>query len=158
MGFTMKDAQQLLNTGKIRGFYCPAPPVQKESAGRRIVKHFAKRSEEKNWIAWNLWVWAQENGIPLIEEKKFDSTGERKFRFDWSFPDIKVAIEYEGIMSEKSGHTTVTGYNKDAVKYNLAQSQGWKVIRLTALNYKDLLIELKKLYEKPKMLQGGDTR
>jgi hypothetical protein len=69
----------------------------------------------------------------------------RKFRFDWAIPDLKVAIEYEGLFSEKSGHTTVKGYTKDCIKYNLAALLGWKVLRYTALNYKELEQDLMKL-------------
>tara|TARA_R110000868_G_scaffold16350_13_gene73586 strand:+ start:318 stop:725 length:408 start_codon:yes stop_codon:yes gene_type:complete len=69
----------------------------------------------------------------------------RKFRFDWAIPDLKVAIEFEGIMSNKSRHTTVTGYSKDCIKYNLAACLGWKVLRYTVLNYKDLEQDLMKL-------------
>jgi hypothetical protein len=39
---------------------------------------------------------------------------------------LKVAIEYEGLMSVKSGQTTVTGYSNDCIKYNLAACLGWK--------------------------------
>jgi len=47
-------------------------------------------------------------------------------------------------MSEKSRHTSISGYTKDTEKYNLAGSCGWQVRRFTALNYKDLLTELNK--------------
>ena len=53
-----------------------------------------------------------------------------------------TAWEYEGIMSEKSRHTNILGYSKDAEKYNLAQSLGWKVFRYTAINILDLRIDL----------------
>lgn len=67
------------------------------------------------------------------QEYKFDA--HRKFRFDWAIPSKKIAIEYEGLFSYRSGHTTVTGYTKDCEKYNLAQLKGWKVLRYTAINY-----------------------
>lgn len=75
---------------------------------------------------------------------------DRKFKFDFAvIPGmyrIKIAIEYEGLMSEKSGHTTVTGYTSNCDKYNLACILGWKVLRYTALNYKNLECDLRELF------------
>ena len=83
-------------------------------------------------------------------EFKFSDT--RKFKFDWVIlsginhpKEIKIAIEYEGLMSEKSGHTTVTGYTSNCDKYNLACILGWRVLRYTALNYKNIENDLKEL-------------
>ena len=61
----------------------------------------------------------------------------RKFRFDIAILNMKVGIEYEGLMSEKSRHTTIEGFTMDCIKYNLAQLNGWKVLRYTAKNYTD---------------------
>lgn len=59
----------------------------------------------------------------------------RKFRFDWAIPEYKLAIEYEGIISAKSRHTSITGFTADTTKYNLAQLNGWIVLRFTQLNF-----------------------
>jgi hypothetical protein len=80
-------------------------------------------------------------GVPYEKEYRFHH--ERKFRFDFAIPSLKIGIEYEGLMSEKSRHTTVKGYTSDADKYNLAQSCGWRVFRYTALNYTNLTNDLK---------------
>lgn len=69
----------------------------------------------------------------------------RKFRFDIAIPDSKVAIEYEGLLSNKSRHTTLTGYSRDTLKYNLAVIAGWKVLRYTQLTYKQFLSDLNKI-------------
>lgn len=74
-------------------------------------------------------------GIEYVEEYRFDTV--RRFRFDIAMPDKMLAIEYEGLFSEKSGHTTIGGYNKDCTKYNIAQLSGWVVLRYTASNYND---------------------
>lgn len=75
------------------------------------------------------------------KEYRFDKS--RRFKFDWANEAAKVAIEYEGLMSEKSGHTTITGYTSNCDKYNLAACQGWRVLRYTALNYTQLESDLK---------------
>ena len=78
-----------------------------------------------------------------VLELKFDEL--RKFRFDYAIPSLKIAIEFEGIMSAKSRHTTVTGYTNDCVKYNLATCSGWRVLRYTAKNYLNLEKDLIKM-------------
>lgn len=80
------------------------------------------------------------------EEYKFS---DRKFKFDFCITDHMIAIEYEGIQSAKSRHTSITGYSKDCEKYNLAQILGWRVLRYTTLNYTQLYDDLKKIKECP---------
>lgn len=84
-------------------------------------------------------------GIPFVTEHRFHEA--RKFRFDVAILDHKIAIEYEGIFSVKSRHTSVKGYNRDADKYNLAQANGWRVLRYTASNYKNFINDLKQMIE-----------
>lgn len=74
-------------------------------------------------------------GIDYVTEHRFHEL--RKFRFDIAILDMKVGIEYEGLISEKSRHTTIEGFSMDCIKYNLAQLNGWKVLRYTAKNYTD---------------------
>lgn len=66
----------------------------------------------------------------------------RQFRFDWAIPHLNLAIEYEGLFSTKSRHTSHTGYSNDCRKYNLAILNGWRVFRYTALNYPELTHDL----------------
>lgn len=78
-------------------------------------------------------------------ETEFTFHPERKWRFDFAIPSMKVGIEYEGLMSEKSRHTTIKGFTGDAEKYNAAALLGWKVLRYTALNYTNLSKDLNKI-------------
>lgn len=106
-----------------------------------------KLSTEKQNIKKSLWYYNRQGIIPdYVEEFKFHP--ERNFRFDWAFPDQKIALEYEGLMAEKSRHTTISGYSNDCEKYNQAQILGWKVLRYTALNYHQMVDDLKTLFEK----------
>lgn len=103
-----------------------------------------KISKEKETIKTVLWVLKREGFIKnYVEELQFHDV--RKFRFDWALPYAKIAIEYEGLFSKKSGHTTPAGYTEDCEKYNLAQIEGWKVLRYTAINYTNLEKDLKKI-------------
>lgn len=75
-------------------------------------------------------------GLELEKEYKF--LRDRRFRFDYAVPSLKIAFEYEGIFSKKSRHLTVTGYSRDVEKYNLAQAEGWVVIRATPIVLKKI--------------------
>jgi len=76
-------------------------------------------------------------------EFKFHPT--RKWKFDLAIPSHNIAIEYEGINSAKSRHTTITGYTGDCEKYNAAVMNGWRVLRYTAMNIKNSITDLEKL-------------
>lgn len=84
-----------------------------------------------------------DNQIGFINEFKFSPT--RKFRADIFLIDYRIIIEYEGLVSTKSRHTTLTGYTNDCDKYNIATSLGYKVFRYTALNYKNIHDLIKEL-------------
>ena len=106
-----------------------------------------KRSIEKDTIHAILDMLKLTNQIEdYVLELQFDEV--RKFRFDWAIPSLMIAIEFEGIMSEKSRHTTKTGYSKDTEKYNLAAISGWIVLRYTVLTYGNLERDLLKLIKK----------
>lgn len=62
-------------------------------------------------------------------EWKFEPS--RKWRFDFSWPDIKVAVEIEGGVYMHGRHTRGYGYESDCEKYNHAIQLGWKVLRYT---------------------------
>jgi len=114
----------------------------------RVSKYGAlksKVSKEKNWLFENLTRWAIDHGYELRTELKFHQA--RKFQFDYAIEELKIAIEYEGLMSKKSRHTTIGGYSKDTDKYNLALGLDWKVIRVTALNYQTVIETLNAILE-----------
>jgi hypothetical protein len=68
-----------------------------------------------------------------IREYKFDD--ERKFRFDFAWPHLMIAVECEGISRFKNlssqGHTSIDGYERNCQKYNLGTEQGWRIYRVT---------------------------
>ena len=87
--------------------------------------------------------------IEFINEFQFSKP--RKFRADIFLINHNVIIEYEGINSAKSRHTSIKGYTNDCEKYNIAQIKGYWLLRYTALNYKEFeqniidLLKIKKL-------------
>ena len=70
-------------------------------------------------------------GLDPVQEYRFHPV--RRWRFDFAFPEHKVAVEIEGgtFGKCKSRHTTGTGYEKDCEKYNAAILNGWRVFRFT---------------------------
>jgi hypothetical protein len=70
---------------------------------------------------------------PYEPELIFDKIHKRKFRFDYCFTDLKLAIEIEGGIwrKEPTGHAGGKGITKDIEKYNLAALNGYTVIRFT---------------------------
>lgn len=69
-------------------------------------------------------------GLPIAcPEYRFDR--ERKWRFDYAFPEQKVALEVEGGVWTRGRHTRGSGYVKDMEKYSEAAAQGWRIVRVT---------------------------
>jgi len=72
-------------------------------------------------------------GIPEpLREYKFHET--RKWRFDFCWPDIKVAVELEGGVFSGGRHTRGMGFVADCEKYNQAALLGWRVFRFHKTN------------------------
>lgn len=94
----------------------------------------------------NMYYTLKEMKVDFVPEFMFHPT--RKWRFDFAIPSLKIAAEYEGLMSTKSRHTTITGFTGDTEKYNAAVIHGWKVLRYTAMNYKNLHADLLQLLKK----------
>lgn len=69
--------------------------------------------------------------LPAPErEYKFHAT--RRWRFDFAWPERKIAVEVEGGKWTRGRHQRPDGFEKDAEKYNAAALAGWFVYRVTA--------------------------
>ena len=123
--FTRQQLQELQEKGKIKGVVDSKPK-------KKATKKKSKDSPLHNHVE-NLLI---KNKIPYVKEYVF--LPNRKFRFDFYMDQHKTAIEVEGIMSYKSRHTSVVGYSNDCTKYTLANLNGYKVIRITVINQKEL--------------------
>jgi len=67
----------------------------------------------------------------LSEPESEYPTGWGKTRFDFAWPEIKLAVEVEGGTFSQGRHSRGAGYAKDVKKYNLATLDGWLIIRVT---------------------------
>ena len=53
----------------------------------------------------------------------------RKWRFDYAWPEHRIALEVEGGVWVGGRHTSGAGFVKDMEKYNEAACVGWRIIR-----------------------------
>ncbi len=68
-------------------------------------------------------------GVPKPEpEYRFHLT--RKWRFDYAWPDKKLALEVEGGVWTQGRHTRGSGFVGDMEKYNAAATMGWRILRV----------------------------
>jgi len=75
-----------------------------------------------------VFVIARKLGLSAPErEYRFDP--ERRWRFDYAWPSLKVAVEIEGGIWIRGRHVRPTGYLADLEKYNRAVVLGWRVLR-----------------------------
>jgi very-short-patch-repair endonuclease len=63
----------------------------------------------------------------LVREHRFHSS--RLWRFDFAFPDRKIAIECEGGVWTGGRHNRGKGAVADMEKYNEAALLGWRILR-----------------------------
>ena len=61
----------------------------------------------------------------------------RRWRFDYSWPSVKVALEVEGGVFVAGRHARGAGMINDMEKYNTATLAGWKVLRVTPTQIAD---------------------
>lgn len=92
-------------------------------------------------------------GTPVpTPEYKFHPT--RRWRFDFAWPDHKLAVEIEGGTFKRGGgrHNRGLGHHADCDKYNAAAIAGWMVLRYTSKHLKDnpgkVIAEIKNSLEK----------
>lgn len=61
----------------------------------------------------------------------------RLWRFDYAWPDRRLALEIEGGTYSGGRHVRGKGYERDCEKYNAAALAGWMVLRVTTAMLKD---------------------
>lgn len=67
----------------------------------------------------------------LKPEREYRFNAERRWRFDFAFPEKKIGVEIEGGTWTAGRHSRGPGYEKDLSKYNAAARNGWMVLRFS---------------------------
>jgi hypothetical protein len=74
---------------------------------------------------------AKHFGVPASKSEYGFALPERKWKFDYAWPEHLVALECEGGVWVGGRHTSGSGFLKDIEKYNAAAVRGWLVLRCT---------------------------
>ena len=120
------------------------PEPQKTMTAGEWREHLRKKKNKASTkIVDEIRIMLQLAKIPFVEEHRFHKT--RRWRFDFAILSKKIAIEYEGLHSAKSRHTTKSGFQGDTEKYNAAAADGWRVLRYTAGTYKRVIEDYENL-------------
>lgn len=90
----------------------------------RLKKRWARKQEQNYFESW---CYAAGLGFPE-HEHRFHPT--RRWRFDYAWPERKVALEIEGGAFTQGRHTRGAGFKADLEKYSEAAALGWRIIRV----------------------------
>lgn len=74
---------------------------------------------------------AQIRGAELPEPVREYRFSQRRYRFDFAWPEQMLAVEVEGGTWNHGRHTRGTGFESDCRKYNSATLHGWLLLRFT---------------------------
>jgi hypothetical protein len=74
-------------------------------------------------------------GIPTPQEE-YRFHPKRRWRFDYCWPNRRIAVEREGGIWNAGRHIRPRGYLLDAEKYNEATRLGWQIYRFTPAQFK----------------------
>lgn len=70
-------------------------------------------------------------GLP-IPEREYRFAAPRRWRFDFCYPDRKLAIECQGGIYSGGRHARGYGIDADLEKHNAAVLRGWDVLYFTS--------------------------
>jgi len=95
----------------------------------------------------NVSMYLKDAGFPL-PKKQYLFHPERKWRFDFAWPDLKIAIECEGGIFINGGHNRGKIYSSNCEKYNQATVLGWRILRYPPNLFHMIEDDLRKLIPK----------
>jgi very-short-patch-repair endonuclease len=67
----------------------------------------------------------------LTPEREFRFHPTRRWKFDFAWPALKLAVEIEGGTWVAGRHSRALGFEADCLKYNCASLLGWTILRYT---------------------------
>lgn len=82
---------------------------------------------ERNRVA--LVAYCEQHGFPLPEPEHV-FCAHRNWKFDFAWPNLKIALELEGGTFMQGRHSSGPGQRADMEKYNEAAIRGWLVLRV----------------------------
>lgn len=78
--------------------------------------------------------WTAQTIMPAAPEREYRFHPVRRWRFDFAWPAIKLAVEIQGggMGGRMGGHQTAKGMQNDCDKNNAAILLGWRVLTFRA--------------------------
>jgi len=73
----------------------------------------------------------EDKQVPLPvnrDGKEYRVVPDRRWRFDYAYPELRIGIEIHGGVWTHGGHTRGSGFIKDREKMNRAAVAGWLVL------------------------------
>lgn len=108
-----------------------AVPHTETAGGTTTRPAFVLRDDASDLEAAFVTRWRQLGGPdPEAAEHRFAPP--RRWRFDFAWPSVSVAVECEGGVWSRGRHVRGAGFEADCEKYNAATARGWSVFRVTA--------------------------
>lgn len=136
--------------------------TRKKAATNRPGSKKRKRSKWED----NFQALIEVHGWPAAQrEQRFHEAGfiyakKRQWRFDFAWPDMKLAVEIDGgLFRPMSGHRSPIGITEDRVKDAVAQLMGWVVLRFTEISFRndDVIPIMEEAFEYCKNRAGGSA-
>ena len=75
-------------------------------------------------------LWLRQNPDIAKPTPEYRFAPPRRWRFDFAWPDQRVAVEIEGLTHGGGRHQRVEGFLADCEKYEAALMEGWRVYRV----------------------------
>ncbi len=69
----------------------------------------------------------------------------RRWRFDYAWPEARIAVEVEGGAWVGGRHTRAGGFIADMEKYNRAAVLGWRILRYTPKGLSRAILDLREM-------------
>ena len=101
--------------------------LDRKGKQKRISKSGSRRTSNLKSLEDNFEAQMKAAGLPTpAREYRFHD--KRRFRFDFAFPELKLAIEIHGGEWVRGRHMRAPGFLRDCDKMNLAIICGWRVL------------------------------
>ena len=96
------------------------------------LRRSIRSSDLETTLAWQVRV----DGLPAPEQEyRFDDN--RRWRFDFAWPDCRLAVEVNGGEWSAGRHNRAGGMAADYEKLNAAVIAGWRVLQFTGGQVRD---------------------
>ena len=105
---------------------------QRDADNLKTIRRAIRSSDLESTLAWQVRV----DGLPAPEQEyRFDDN--RRWRFDFAWPNCRLAVEVNGGEWSEGRHNRGGGMADDYEKLNAAVIAGWRVLQFTGSQVRD---------------------